>query len=326
MVVLSPQLSVDAMAEVLLADGYVIIEGLAPDLTGRALGELAAGIEAAPVGHTEFLGPRTKRLGGLLRRSPAVRELVVHPVVLALADRVLQPHCARYQLNFSGIMHLLPGAGAQELHRDGDIYPFRHPSPPTLMPVMWALTDFTAVNGATLVVPGSHRWAEDRDPTAAEVTSAVMPAGSALVYLSGTIHGGGANTSADAARTGLALQYSLGWLRQEENQYLANPPEVARTYPEQLQRLIGYDYGGPYLGFVDGDTPQRLLGPDHDGPRNRTSPEVSAHAARMVRHHWGHLDPVPSPSAQADDEGDGGGGVDRVPVNRGALGSTDAGS
>ncbi len=298
MTVISVETSVDSMAEALAANGYLIIEGLAPDLTAQAWAELAGDIESAPLGHTDFLGARTKRLGGLLRKSAAVRELVVHPVILALADRILQPHCARYQLNFSGIMHLLPGAEAQELHRDGDLYPFPYPSPPTLMPVMWALSDFTAENGGTQYVPGSHLWEGDRSPRPEEVRSTVMPAGSALVYLSGTIHGGGTNVST-TNRTGLALQYSLGWLRQEENQYLANPPEVARHFSDQLQRLIGYDYGAPFLGFVNGDTPQRLLRPDHDGPRNRSSPEVDALAARMQRHRWGNIEPVPSPEQRS---------------------------
>jgi ectoine hydroxylase-related dioxygenase (phytanoyl-CoA dioxygenase family) len=289
----------NAVADALLEDGYVIVERLAPHLADRALAELNADIDAAPTGHTTFLGDRTKRLGGLLRRSNAAREMAVHPVVMALADAVLQPNCARYQLNFSGIMQLLPGARAQELHRDADLYPFRHPCPPMLMPTMWALTDFTADNGATSLVPGSHRWEQERDPTPDEIVSAVMPAGSLLVYLGGTIHGGGANVSQKLVRTGLAFQYSLGWLRQEENQYLTNPPDIARTYSERLQRLIGYDYGGPYLGFVDGDSPQRLLREEHDGPRNRTSPEVDALSARMQRHRWGDIDPVPTPSTAA---------------------------
>jgi ectoine hydroxylase-related dioxygenase (phytanoyl-CoA dioxygenase family) len=308
MSIVSVDAPVNAVAESLLDEGYVIVERLAPELTNRALAELTADIDAAPTGHTDFLGNRTKRLGGLLRRSSAARDMAVHPTVMALADAVLQPHCARYQLNYSGIMHLLPGAKSQELHRDGDLYPFRHPCPPMLMPTMWALTDFTAENGATQLVPGSHRWAHDRDPTAAEVISAVMPAGSLLVYLGGTIHGGGKNVST-ALRTGLAFQYSLGWLRQEENQYLTNPPEVARTYPERLQRLIGYDYGAPYLGFVDGDSPQRLLQEPHDGPQNRTSPEVDALSARMQRHRWGDLEPVPTPPPSAA----------TIPVSRGLL-------
>ncbi len=309
MSVVSVDVAASAVAEALLEDGYVIIERLAPDLTDRALAELNADIEAAPTGHTDFLGDRTKRLGGLLRRSVAAQEMAVHPVVMALADKVLQPHCVRYQLNFSGIMQLLPGAKAQALHRDADLYPFRHPCPPMLMPTMWALTDFTADNGATLLVPRSHRWADDRDPTSEEIVAAVMPSGSLLVYLGGTIHGGGANVPDSFVRTGLAFQYSLAWLRQEENQYLANPPEIARTYPERLQRLIGYDYGAPYLGFVDGDSPQRLLHEQHDGPRNRTSPEVDALASRMNRHRWGDLEPVPTPPTSAP----------TIPVSRGLL-------
>jgi len=307
--VVSVDVPVNAVAEALLEDGYVIVERLAPDLTDQALAELSADRAAAPTGHTDFLGDRTKRLGGLLRRSAAAREMAVHPMAMALADIVLQPQCARYQLNYSGIMHLLPGAQAQELHRDDDLYPFRHPCPPMLMPTMWALTDFTADNGATSVVPGSHRWAEDRDPTADEIVAAVMPAGSLLVYLGGTIHGGGANVSHSRLRTGLAFQYSLAWLRQEENQYLANPPDIARTYSERLQRLIGYDYGGPYLGFIDGDSPQRLLQAEHDGPRNRTSPEIDALAARMNRYRWGDLEPEPTPPTSAP----------TIPVSRGLL-------
>lgn len=309
MSVVSVDAPATAVADALLEDGYVIVERVAPELTDRALAELIADIDAAPTGHTAFLGDRTKRLGGLLRRSTAARDMAVHPVVMALADAVLQPHCARYQLNFSGIMQLLPGAQAQELHRDADLYPFRHPCPPMLMPTMWALTDFTPDNGATSLVPGSHRWEQDRDPTADEIVAAVMPAGSLLVYLGGTIHRGGSNLSQSVVRTGLAFQYSLGWLRQEENQYLTNPPEVARTYPERLQRLIGYDYGGPYLGFVDGDSPQRLLREDHDGPGNRTTPEIDALAARMNRHRWGDIEPVPTPPSS----------VPTIPVSRGLL-------
>lgn len=309
MSVVSVDAPANAVAEALLEDGYVIVERLAPDLTDRALAELSADIDTAPTGHTDFLGDRTKRINGLMRRSAAARDMAIHPMVMALADAVLQPHCVRYQLNYSGVIHLLPGATAQTPHRDGDLYPFRHPCPPMLMPTMWALTDFTDDNGATFVVPGSHRWAEDRDPTADEIISAVMPAGSLLVYLGGTIHGGGANESDSLVRTGLALQYSLGWLRQEENQYLANPPEIARTYSERLQRLIGYDYGGPYLGFIDGDSPQRLLQEPHDGPRNRTSPEIDALAARMKHHRWGDVEAVPTPAATAP----------AIPVSRGLL-------
>lgn len=289
-----PDTPIDELARRLDEDGFIIVEDLARELTSSAREELAPHIEAAPYGHAEFLGFRTKRLGGLFRKSSAARELALHSAVLGLADRLLLPHCARYQLNFTGIMHLAPGADAQSLHRDGLLYPFKHPHPPTIMPTMWALTDFTADNGATHVVPGSHRWAHDRTPYADEVVAAEMPAGSVLIYTSSVLHGGGINRSNDV-RTGLALQYALGWLRQEENQYIVNTPAVAREYPEKLQRLIGYEYGGPYLGFADGDDPHRVLEDVYDGPPRRSNSDVDDAALNIEWLRYGNEKSVPTP-------------------------------
>ncbi|MDA0221622.1 MAG: phytanoyl-CoA dioxygenase family protein [Proteobacteria bacterium] len=187
---------------------------------------------------------------------------------------------------------------AEQLARvKAELDPFLHPSPPTLMPAMWAISDFTAENGGTQVVPGSHLWAYDRAPYEDEVVNAEMPAGSVLLYTGGVFHGGGRNRS-NTVRTGMALQYSLGWLRQEENQYLANPPEVARHYPERLQRLIGYDYGAPYLGFYKGGDPHRVL---EDGPLrqgHRTTPELEEAAAGVEWLRWGNVEPVPTPARE----------------------------
>jgi len=292
----APDSDADGIAASIAEHGYVIIEELATDLAALAREELAPHIEAAPFGHTPFLGGRTKRVSSMLARSKAARELVVHPTVCALADRMLLPHCARYQLNFSGIMHLEPGAGAQVLHRDGVIYPVLHPCPPTQMATMWAISCFTGDNGGTQVAPGSHLWEHDRIPRDGEVVSAAMPAGSVLIYTSGVYHGGGENNS-NTVRTGMALQYSLGWLRQEENQYLANPPEVARDYPEALRRLIGYDYGGPYLSFANGDDPHRIFEDGYDGPGQRTTPEVDAAQDRIEWLRFGDVQPTPTPSS-----------------------------
>jgi ectoine hydroxylase-related dioxygenase (phytanoyl-CoA dioxygenase family) len=292
--IVPPDSDADSVAASIAEHGYVIIEELATDLAAQAREQLAPHIEAAPFGHTPFLGESTKRVGSLLARSTAARELVIHPTVCALADRILLPHCVRYQLNFSGIMHLEPGARPQRLHRDGSIYPVLHPCPPTQMPTMWAISDFTAENGGTLVAPGSHLWQHDRLPRAGEVVSAEMPAGSVLIYTSGVYHGGGENNS-NTVRTGMALQYSLGWLRQEENQYLANPPEVARDYPEALRRLIGYDYGGPYLSFVNGDDPHRIFEDGYDGPGQRTNPDLDAAHDRIKRQRFGDVQAVPTP-------------------------------
>ena len=280
--IVSPDVGLEEIHNRLLEHGYIIVEELAVDLARQALADLSPHIERAPFGHDEFLGAKTKRLGGILQKSVAARELVTHPVVLALLDRVLLKYATNYQLNFTGVMHLEPGAAAQRLHRDGDLYPLSHLGITTLMPTMWALTDFDAANGGTQVVPGSHLWADARKAQPHEVVNAEMPAGSVLIYLGGTIHGGGDNISGQA-RTGMAMQYSLGWLRQEENQYLAHPPEVAKEFSEELRRLIGYNYGGSYLGFFNGDDPHRIFEPGYDGPAQRSTPEIDAAKAALPK-------------------------------------------
>ncbi len=280
--IVRPDLAINEMHERLLEHGYIIIEALACDLARQTHADLAPHIEEAPYGHDEFLGARTKRLGGVLQKSAAARELVTHPTVLGLAKRILLEYAANFQLNFTGIMHLEPGAEAQSLHRDGDLYPISHLGMTTLMPTMWALSEFDRENGGTQVVPGSHRWPHERRAQPHEVLNAEMPQGSVLIYLGGSLHGGGANVS-NRVRTGMALQYSLAWLRQEENQYLAHPPEVAQEFSEELRRLLGYDYGGPYLGFVRGDDPHRIFESDYDGPAMRSSPDIDAAANSISR-------------------------------------------
>jgi ectoine hydroxylase-related dioxygenase (phytanoyl-CoA dioxygenase family) len=291
------------------ADGYTIVEdAIDPALCDALLADLARlerELSAGPAKNI-FEGTRTVRIYNLLARGPLYAQIPVHDAVLPIVEQVLDRGCLVSSLSSIAIG---PGEAAQPIHADDQLIPIPKPHPPTVCNSMWALTDFTDANGATLLVPGSHRWAQERDPTADEIVSAAMPAGSLLVYLGGTIHGGGANVSRSLMRTGLAFQYSLAWLRQEENQYLANPPEIARTYTERLQRLIGYDYGAPYLGFVDGDSPQRLLQDEHDGPRNRTSPEVDELSTRMKRHRWGDVEPVPTPATCAP----------TIPVSRGLL-------
>lgn len=265
-------------------DGFAIVEGaLEATRLARLRSELAPYIAATPCGADPFLGLRSKRIGNIFMRAPVTRELAIDPYVLAIADGVLLPYCAAYRVNFTGVQHLEPGEVTQGLHRDGHLYPFVNPAPPTILGTIWAVTDFTADNGATVIVPGSHLWPEDRVPLPHETRPAVMPAGSLLLYTSGLIHGAGANRST-GVRTGCAIHYNLGWLRQEENQYLTLPPDVARTLPHRLQRLIGYDFGAPYLGIVHGDDPIRLLedGPPA-GPKVRSRPEISAAQRRARR-------------------------------------------
>jgi ectoine hydroxylase-related dioxygenase (phytanoyl-CoA dioxygenase family) len=175
----------------------------------------------------DFNGYKTLRISGILGISHAAAELVAHPRVMAAADATLLPHCAIYRIGSLTGIEIWPGESNQELHLDDSMYPLRIPGVEYQISAMWALSEFTEENGATRVVMGD------------DVMQAAMPKGSLLLYLGTTVHGGGANRS-DAPRAGLINTYSLGWLRQEENQYLNVPYDVAMTHSKIIQRLMGY--------------------------------------------------------------------------------------
>jgi ectoine hydroxylase-related dioxygenase (phytanoyl-CoA dioxygenase family) len=204
-----------------------------------------------------FFGPQTRHVAGVASKSGTfARDVLCHPVLLAICDRVLGPSCARYQLNIGHVLDRGPGADMQMLHRDEDVWiHMPRPHPELQVASMTALVDFREEIGATHVVPGSHRWPREREPQIQEIAVAEMPAGSTVIYLGSTIHGAGRNSTRQSRR-GLHLSYVVGWLRTEENNYLATPPEVARQLPRQAQELLGYavhdaiqDAGG-YLGVV----------------------------------------------------------------------------
>ena len=151
-----------------------------------------------------------------------------------------------------------PGEPEQIIHPDDPMFPFEHAGYEAMINCMWAVDDFTAENGATNLVPGSHKWSRDRRPLPEEVVPGVMPAGSVLIYFGSLLHGGGANRSS-GHRTGVVLSYCLGWLKQAENSFLAVPADCAAKLPERLQRLLGYFVHKPNLGCVEGQDPIRLL-------------------------------------------------------------------
>ena len=274
--------TVDEIEAHLTSAGCVIVERLNNDaLLAQIDAELEPALNDVDTNNTVFSGLKTKRFNGILSAVKSTQTLAVHPLILATVERMLSPLCAKFQLNYDGIMHLLPGESHQELHRDGGIYPMRHPSPPATIACMWAQTDFTVENGGTCLVPGSHQWAHEHEPDRAAALNATMPRGSVLLYTGGVFHGAGENRS-NGPRTGISLQYSLGWLRQELNMYLTYPPEVAKSFPDQLQRLIGYELAGRYLGFINEGNPHLVL-EDGDTPdiRERTTDELEAAAARI---------------------------------------------
>ena len=242
----------EKVAEALASSGVAIVERLAPAAQLEAARrELAPFVEKTPTGSDGFAGHRTKRTGGLVARSPICRELVAHPFVLDVVGRVLG-HASNFQVHLTQLIAIGPGEPAQLIHRDQwafDFFPF-----PVGYEVqcntIWAMNEFTAENGATRVIPGSNRLADKLRFEETDTLPAVMPAGSVVFYTGSLYHGGGANRS-EHVRHGLNLTYALGWLRQEENQYLSVPADVARTFPDALLRLMGYARGAYALGYVD---------------------------------------------------------------------------
>jgi ectoine hydroxylase-related dioxygenase (phytanoyl-CoA dioxygenase family) len=260
----------DDLVALLERDGAVVIRGLAsPAQMEQVRAELAPWLalplDQSPLGNDRFKGMKTLRTSSLVARSAGCRALALSPPILEILDRVLGPQCAAYQLSWTQAIRIGPGEVAQVPHRDTNMYPFARPGPECFVNTIWALTPFTADNGGTRVYPGSHGWDDSRTPTPADpCVSVEMSPGSVLVYYGSVYHGGGANQTSGEDRIGIGLAYTLGWLRQEENQYLACPVELARTFSPELQRLLGYQGHFPFLGWHEGADPSL-----HDGTGQR---------------------------------------------------------
>jgi ectoine hydroxylase-related dioxygenase (phytanoyl-CoA dioxygenase family) len=241
----------DALAE---AGCLVVRDMFDADTAVRAeLSDHMAAARAADDDPADFYPGKTRRVIALMHRSPTMRELMMHPTAEQLGDRHLLPNCNKWQLNVGAALEVGPGARDQVLHREEDLFPyFPLPRPNLILASMWAISDFTAANGGTQIVPGSHRWGADRRAEPDEVIRAEMRAGSVLFWLGGTLHGAGANATEDDWRYGIVLTYTLGWLRQEENQHVSMPLADVLELPEAVRTRLGFDmdYGGG-LGLYD---------------------------------------------------------------------------
>jgi ectoine hydroxylase-related dioxygenase (phytanoyl-CoA dioxygenase family) len=266
---------VEDVVAALEESGAAVVEGfLEADLLARFNAELDPLLEATRPDRSFlnpaidwFFGKRTRHVTAVAAKSRVfASEVLPHPLYLGVCDAILGPSCARYQLNIAHVLDRGPGAEAQLRHRDELVWVHvPRPHPELQLASVIALVDFTRDNGATLVAPGSHRWPAERVPEDADMVAAEMPAGSAVLYLGSTIHGGGANVTADRWRRGMHVSFVLGWLRTEENQYLSTPLDVVRALPRRSQELLGYDahdalaQGGGYLGTVDVRDPVDLM-------------------------------------------------------------------
>jgi len=239
----------DDIVAVVARDGACIVrDALTATQLDRLHAELGPYVAATAPGRDAFTGVRTTRTGALVARSPACRDVVLDRRIRAVCDRILLPNCERYQLHLGQVIRIMPGQPVQPIHRDRWVWGARLRGLEPQLNTIWALTPFTRQNGATQVVVGSVEWPDDRVATPAEIGHAEMDAGSVLVYTGTVFHGGGANTTT-TDRIGLNITYALGWLRQEENQYLSCPPDIARTLDPELQQLLGYATGQYALGY-----------------------------------------------------------------------------
>jgi ectoine hydroxylase-related dioxygenase (phytanoyl-CoA dioxygenase family) len=245
----TPEDEIPAIVSALETTGAVIIEDLLPEAVIAGLNQDLRP-EFDREGHlyqNTFNGHNTLRVGGVTKYSPHFPTLLLHPTVLAIADAILKPNCEVYQVGSTTAIEILPGEDAQVLHADDACYPSHLLPFEAQISALWALDDFTVENGATRVVPKEMGIEQPEEAREEHVVQAVMPKGSVVIYLGSTIHGGGANRS-DAPRKAVVNTYCLGWLRQEENQYLTLTKEEVAAQSDEMRRMLGFQAHGPYLG------------------------------------------------------------------------------
>lgn len=242
------------------ADGYAIVENaIAADFIDALvedLGRLERELGIAPA-KNRFEGTKTVRIYNLLVHGALYERIPVHENILPIVERVLDPGCLVSSLSSIAICD---DEKPQPLHADDQLIPIPRPHVPLVCNTMWALTDFTDANGATRIVPGSHKWKEVPDYFGThESVPAAMPKGSVMVYNGSLWHGGGANRTRQR-RIGVAMNYCAGFLRQQENQQLGIPREIAARFAPRLQELVGYSLYNGLIGHIDKTHPMTLLG------------------------------------------------------------------
>jgi ectoine hydroxylase-related dioxygenase (phytanoyl-CoA dioxygenase family) len=267
--------SAPAALDTLQREGYVVLErAVDHEVLGRIRAELAPFLgTGAHLGRNDFEGFSTNRVYALLAKAPSIAELVEHPAVVELLDALLLPN---YLLSANLAINLLPGETAQTLHFDDSFYRVARPRAAIGVSAIWAIDPFTAENGATQVIPGSHRWGGETPPEDHAVVDVVMPAGSVVVFLGTLWHRGGANRSA-APRLAITPQYCEPWARQQEQMVLSVGAAAAR-YSDRVRSMLGFGIHPPFMGHVNGLHPLRLLDVGYDA---RTS-GVGAAAAEVL--------------------------------------------
>ena len=250
---------VEADLAALDRDGYVIWENLLDTEECRQIREVVRP-RLEHTGRNSFEGLRTQRIYSVLSRTRVCDRLVDNPRVLAVLDQLLMPN---YLLSALQAINIQPGETAQLAHHDDGFYPIPRPRAPLTAATIWAIDDFTADNGATMVLPGSHRWGQRPPNPEDQAIPVVMPAGSCVFFVGTLWHGGGANNTT-RERLAVTAQYCQPWLRPMEAFTLSISREIARTVSDDIRRMLGYSIHPPFVGAVDGLHPLRLLETDQD--------------------------------------------------------------
>ena len=245
-----PDTPKETLSKALHENGAAIIRDVIDaDTISHLTDELMPYIETTPMGSDDFTGRQTQRTGALVARTPTCRDLVMNDLIVDTANVFLGPYTDKIILHLTQTIYIHPGNRAQTLERDRLAWgTYLTLSIEPQFNTIWALTDFTTENGATRCIPGSNKWNWEKRGAPEEIVQAEMSAGSVFLYSGSVLHSGGENRSAQS-RLGLNITYTLGWLRQEENQYLSCPPHIAKTLAPELQDLLGYTQGNYALGY-----------------------------------------------------------------------------
>jgi ectoine hydroxylase-related dioxygenase (phytanoyl-CoA dioxygenase family) len=246
-------------------DGYTILRDvIEPDFVDEideTLLKLEHDLGIVPAENL-FEGVHTTRVYNLLVHGETFQKIPIHPHVLPVVDGVLDPGCLISSLSSIAIG---PDETPQPIHADDQLIPLVRPHIPIICNTMWAITDFTEENGATRLIPGSHKRAEAPNPLEHyDSIAAEMPKGSVLVWVGSLWHGGGANVT-DTRRVGIAMNYCAGYIRQQENQQLGVPPSLVKTFPRRLQELVGYSVYNGLIGHIDKQHPAKAILTENEG-------------------------------------------------------------
>ncbi|EEA27087.1 hypothetical protein TMatcc_004638 [Talaromyces marneffei ATCC 18224] len=267
---------IEKILAILDRDGGIILEDFA---TAEELQNIEAEIKESeredngkPHTGLPIIPSETRVVPGLVGRSKTVAELCERPVLNQLREEILvdkfsvtrEQFTDHYKidplLSISLSFQINTGAPRQSLHRDDAIHGTKHSTPFDLKKAsqfacLIAGCETTRANGATMFVPGSHRWDDNRVPRVDELCFAEMKAGSALIFMGAAYHGGGHNIVPNSCRIVHGLFFVRGTLRTEENQYLAIPHNKVLTMTPTMRSLLGYKKPGTALGLVENRDP-----------------------------------------------------------------------